>query len=38
MAAGMLDQSITSEEVLAISEARRPEFTALIKRIVELSA
>ena len=38
MAAGMLDQSITSEEVLAISAERRPEFTALIKRIVELSA
>ncbi len=38
MAAGMLDQPITSEEVLAISAARRPEFTALIKQIVELSA
>jgi len=38
MAAGMLDQPITSEEVLAISAARRPEFTALVKRIVELAA
>jgi purine-nucleoside phosphorylase len=38
MAAGMLDQPITSEEVLAISAARRPEFTALIRRIVELAA
>jgi len=37
MAAGMLDQPITSEEVLAISAARRPEFTALVKRIVELA-
>jgi purine-nucleoside phosphorylase len=38
MAAGMLDQPITSEEVLAISAARKPEFTALVKRIVELAA
>ena len=37
MAAGMLDQPITSEEVLAISESRRPEFTALVKRIVEMA-
>jgi purine-nucleoside phosphorylase len=37
MAAGMLDQPITSEEVLAISAARRPEFTALVRRIVELA-
>ena len=34
MAAGMLDQPITGEEVLEISAKRRPEFTALVRRIV----
>ncbi len=35
MAAGMLDKPITSEEVLEISAARRPQFSALVRRIVE---
>jgi purine-nucleoside phosphorylase len=37
MAAGILDQPITAEEVLEISAARRPEFSALLRRIVELT-
>ncbi len=38
MGAGMLDQPITSEEVLEISARRRPEFSALIRRIIELAS
>ncbi|MCX8012729.1 MAG: purine-nucleoside phosphorylase [Rectinema sp.] len=34
LAAGILDQPITSEEVLEISARRRPEFSALIREIV----
>lgn len=34
LAAGILDQPISGEEVLEISERRRPEFTALIEEIV----
>jgi len=38
MAAGILDQPITSEEVLEISAARGPQFSALVRRLVELIA
>lgn len=38
MAAGMLDRPISSEEVLEISAARRPEFSALVRRVVDLIA
>lgn len=34
MAAGILDQPITGEEVLEISAKRRPEFSALVRAIV----
>lgn len=37
MAAGILDQPITGDEVLEISARRRPEFSALVRRIVELA-
>jgi purine-nucleoside phosphorylase len=38
MAAGILDQMISGEEVLEVSARKRPEFTALVRRIVEASA
>jgi purine-nucleoside phosphorylase len=38
MAAGILDQPISGEEVLEVSAKKRPEFTALVRRIVELGA
>jgi purine-nucleoside phosphorylase len=38
MAAGLLDQPITSEEVFEISARRAPEFAALVRKIVALSA
>ncbi|MDH7484060.1 MAG: purine-nucleoside phosphorylase [Spirochaetales bacterium] len=38
MAAGILDQPITSEEVLEISERRKPAFEALLRSIVTLLA
>jgi len=37
MAAGILDQPISGEEVLEVSARKRPEFTALVRRIVELA-
>ncbi|MBU1080284.1 MAG: purine-nucleoside phosphorylase [Spirochaetes bacterium] len=36
MAAGILDQPITGEEVMEIADKRRPEFVALVKRILGL--
>jgi purine-nucleoside phosphorylase len=38
MAAGILDQPVTSEEVFEISRRRAPKFSALLRRIVELAA
>jgi purine-nucleoside phosphorylase len=38
MAAGILDQPISGEEVLEVSARKRPEFSALVRRIVELGA
>lgn len=38
LAAGILDQPISGDEVLEISARRRPEFSALVRRIVELGA
>jgi purine-nucleoside phosphorylase len=34
LAAGILDQPISSDEVLEISAKKRPEFSALIKAII----
>ena len=38
MAAGVLDQPVTSEEVFEIAHRRAPEFTALVRKIVALGA
>lgn len=38
MAAGILDQPITSEEVFEISRQRAPQFSAFVRRIVALAA
>jgi purine-nucleoside phosphorylase len=38
MAAGILDRPISGEEVLEVSARKRPEFSALVRRIVELGA
>jgi purine-nucleoside phosphorylase len=38
LAAGILDTPISGEEVLEISARRRPEFSALVRRVVELGA
>jgi len=38
MAAGILDQAISGDEVLEMSARRRPQFSALVRRIVALAA